>query len=349
VCSFSNTRFARKPFQTGRWHRRWQTPRRAGDVSVRPRGHFAKDREEVGSARSQTVLVSDRVSLIRRASDNAGSLQASEAIGQDVGRDPLERPGELAVTDLPKQEQVPDDQERPAVADQVQSVGNRTDGPISEGQSVRSTGHRGQRTREPCSLQVTNDRFAAPCHFRFASVNPEQEDFMSQTAAALLAELEQEALATRRVLERIPEDKLDWRPHPKSKSLGELSDHVAGIPGFVSQMATRDQHDPSKSAAPPARSSSRAEILSRLDASLEQARSVMSGFPEDELGLPFTLRFEGREVFTIPRIGVLRTMLLNHWYHHRGQLTVYLRLLGVPVPAVYGRSADEMFAQAPAA
>lgn len=171
---------------------------------------------------------------------------------------------------------------------------------------------------------------------------------MSNATAALLAELEQEARSTRRVLERVPEDRLDWRPHVKSKSLGELADHVASIPGFVSQMATREGHDPSKPSAPAAKSASRAEILSRLDASLERARSVISSLPDDQVMAPFTLRFEGRELFTIPKIGVLRTLLLNHWYHHRGQLTVYLRLLDIPVPAVYGRSADEMFAAAPA-
>lgn len=172
---------------------------------------------------------------------------------------------------------------------------------------------------------------------------------MSNATAALLAELEQEANATRRVLERVPADKLDWRPHPKSKSLGQLADHVAAIPGFVAQLATRESHDPSTSGAAPAASATPAEILSRLDASLDQARALLSHFPDDQISAPFTLRFEGREIFTIPRIGVLRTMLLNHWYHHRGQLTVYLRLLDVPVPAVYGRSADEAFAEAPAA
>jgi uncharacterized damage-inducible protein DinB len=167
--------------------------------------------------------------------------------------------------------------------------------------------------------------------------------------SALLAELDQEAIATRRVLERVPPDRLDWRPHPKSRSLGELADHVAGIPGFVSQMATKEGHDPSQSTAPPARSASTGEILARLDASLEQARSVMSSLREDQATAPFTLRFQGREIFTIPKLGVLRTMLLNHWYHHRGQLTVYLRLLEVPVPTVYGRSADEMFGEPVAA
>jgi len=164
---------------------------------------------------------------------------------------------------------------------------------------------------------------------------------------ALLAELEQEAKSTRRVLERVPEGRLDWRPHPKSKSLGELADHVAGIPGFVSQMATKDSHDPSQSTAPPVHSSSRAEILARLDASLDQARTIMKSFREDQnkAAAPFTMRFGGREIFTVPKLGVLRTILLNHWYHHRGQLTVYLRLLEVPVPAVYGRSADEIFGQ----
>lgn len=168
----------------------------------------------------------------------------------------------------------------------------------------------------------------------------------SAALAALLAELEQEARSTRRVLERVPADKLDWTPHPKSRSLGQLADHVAGIPGFVSLMATRDGHDPSKPNPQPPASTTPAEILARLDSSLEQARSVISGLREEQLMNPFTLRFEGREIFTIPKIGVLRTMLLNHWYHHRGQLTVYLRLLEIPVPAVYGRSADEMFGQA---
>jgi uncharacterized damage-inducible protein DinB len=163
--------------------------------------------------------------------------------------------------------------------------------------------------------------------------------------AALLAELEQEARSTRRVLERVPEDKLEWRPHAKSRTLGELADHVAGIPGFISQMAMKETHDPSQSTAPPSRSSSTEQVLARLDSGLEQARSVMSGLREDQLSQPFTLRFQGREVFTIPRLAVLRTMLLNHWYHHRGQLTVYLRLLEVPVPAVYGRSADEIFGE----
>lgn len=162
---------------------------------------------------------------------------------------------------------------------------------------------------------------------------------------ALLAELEQEAKATRRVLERVPQDRLDWRPHPKSRSLGELADHVAGIPGFVSQMATKDGHDPSQSTAPPARSVSTAEILARHDSSLEQARSVMKGFREDQANAPFTLRFQEREIFTIPKTGVLRTMLLNHWFHHRGQLTVYLRLLEVPLPTVYSRTADEVFGE----
>ncbi|HEY6222120.1 MAG TPA: DinB family protein [Candidatus Eisenbacteria bacterium] len=164
---------------------------------------------------------------------------------------------------------------------------------------------------------------------------------MSTAAAALLAELEQEALATRRVLERVPPDKLAWKPHPKSMSLGQLAGHVAGIPGFISRMAAQDGHDAATSHQQPGQPRSTAEILDRLSASLAEARSVFGALREDQLSTPWRLSFGDREVFTIPRIGVLRTMLLNHWYHHRGQLTVYLRLLDVPVPAVYGRSADE--------
>ena len=164
---------------------------------------------------------------------------------------------------------------------------------------------------------------------------------MSNTAA-LLAELEREARATRKVLERVPTDKLDWRPHPKSMTLGQLAVHVAGIPGGISRRVGEAGMDASKATAPK-QPEPGVDLVGSLDAGLDEARRVLGSMTEEEAATPWRLHFENREVFSVPRAEVVRTMLLNHWYHHRGQLLVYLRLLDVPVPAVYGRSADEWF------
>jgi len=161
-------------------------------------------------------------------------------------------------------------------------------------------------------------------------------------AKALIAELEQESAATRRVLERVPADKLAWRPHAKSMTLGQLAQHVAGIPGYVSKMAESDGFDAATRAGKePAKAERATGRLTQLDESLAGARAFLSGLDEEKALAPWRLSYGEREVFTVPRLGMVRSMLLNHWYHHRGQLTVYLRLLDVPVPAVYGRSADE--------
>lgn len=161
-------------------------------------------------------------------------------------------------------------------------------------------------------------------------------------ARALIAELEQEAAATRRVLERVPADRLAWKPHAKSMTIGQLAHHVAGIPGYVSKMAQSEGFDvATRAGKEPAHPESAAGLLAQLDESLAGARAFLSGLDEESAMAPWRLSHGEREVFTVPRLGMVRTMLLNHWYHHRGQLTVYLRLLDVPVPAVYGRSADE--------
>jgi len=164
---------------------------------------------------------------------------------------------------------------------------------------------------------------------------------MPNPAAALLAELDREAPATRKVLERVPREKLEWRPHSKSMSLGQLANHVARIPGHISRLAQGDGVDASKSSGQPPQPDEATDFAATLDASLAESREILSRFDDDSAKQPWRMTFGEREVFAIPRLQVLRTMLLNHWYHHRGQLTVYLRLLDVPVPAVYGRSADE--------
>lgn len=159
-------------------------------------------------------------------------------------------------------------------------------------------------------------------------------------ADSLLMELEQEAKTTRRVLERVPDDKLSWKPHAKSMSLGQLALHIATVPGFVAQMATQDVFEaPSSFEQRPAASA--AELLPALEKSLADAKAVLNGLDDARLMQTWRLTKNGKELMAVPRIGVLRTIMLNHWYHHRGQLSVYLRLLNVPVPSIYGPSADE--------
>ena len=154
-----------------------------------------------------------------------------------------------------------------------------------------------------------------------------------------IAELEQEAGATRRVLERIPEDKLQWRPHPKSFSLGQLSLHVATIPGNVSQLAMQ-----SVTTLPPfvqPEPKTKAEILDAQEASVAAGKAALAAWTDADLMEEWSLSANGDIKMAMPRIGLLRAIMFNHLYHHRGQLLVYLRLLDVPVPAVYGVSADE--------
>jgi uncharacterized damage-inducible protein DinB len=158
---------------------------------------------------------------------------------------------------------------------------------------------------------------------------------------SLLNELYQEAAVTRRVLERVPGDKLEWRPHPKSMSLGQLAMHVASIPGNLSRLVQADEFDASQANFTPPSPSSVEEILTAHDESLRAAQDYLDGVDEQTARESWRLTFKGKEVFTAPRGGVIRSLMLNHWYHHRGQLSVYLRLLDVPVPVIYGRSADE--------
>ncbi|MEW5983168.1 MAG: DinB family protein [Acidobacteriota bacterium] len=158
---------------------------------------------------------------------------------------------------------------------------------------------------------------------------------------ALIAELEQEASATRRLLERVPEAHLGWRPHARSMSLGQLALHVAMIPGDLSQLAGLDGLDAAAVSFEPPVPRNADELLSSLDRSIASATEFLGKLTQSQAEAPWRLTLRGQEVFTVPRLGLVRTLMLNHWYHHRGQLAVYLRLLDIPVPAVYGRSADE--------
>ena len=162
-----------------------------------------------------------------------------------------------------------------------------------------------------------------------------------QSPAYHLSEIQQEAVITQRVLERYPADKLSWKPHRKSMSLGQLALHVATIPGNLSKLAQLEEFDASQASFDPPAPNDAKEILTALDASVKAAEEYLGGVSESAVMGNWRLTSKGKEVFTIPRVGLLRTIMLNHWYHHRGQLSVYLRLLEVPVPVIYGRSADE--------
>lgn len=163
---------------------------------------------------------------------------------------------------------------------------------------------------------------------------------IQETIELMLNEFKEETATTRRMLQRVPADKLAWRPHPKSMSLGELALHLARIPGGISKAVQQDgmEVNPVPKAVVPA---SVEEIHAAFEESISAAQSTLAGLTDDAAKASWRLSAAGREIFSKPRLGVLRTMLLNHWYHHRGQLSVYLRLLEVPVPVIYGRSADE--------
>jgi uncharacterized damage-inducible protein DinB len=159
-------------------------------------------------------------------------------------------------------------------------------------------------------------------------------------ADTLIMELEREAQTTRKLLERVPDDKLAWKPHAKSMSLGRLAQHVATTPGFISGMARLDGYDVEKFAEPPALESA-AALVAAMEESVAQAKANLAATDDAAMMADWSFRRGGHAIMTIPRIGVYRSILFNHLYHHRGQLSVYLRLLDVPVPSIYGPSADE--------
>jgi uncharacterized damage-inducible protein DinB len=159
-------------------------------------------------------------------------------------------------------------------------------------------------------------------------------------ADALIGELEQEAATTRRVLERVPADKLSWKPHDKSMSLGQLALHIATTPGNIASMAVPNPASPPESFEQ-AVAQSVDELLPTLEDSVAKAKEILGGFDDAAMMETWSIGAGGKTLMSMPRIGWLRAIMLNHWYHHRGQLSVYLRLLDVPVPSIYGPSADE--------
>lgn len=161
-----------------------------------------------------------------------------------------------------------------------------------------------------------------------------------------VAELKREAAGTRKALERVPEGQNDWRPHPKSMPLGYLASLVATMPEWIDYMINRDELDFAPVGENPARPKdwkSRAELLTKLDEAVAKATSALTSTTDEHLLTPWKLKAGGHVISADPRYINIRHGVLNHWAHHRGQLTVYLRLNEAAVPALYGPSADERF------
>lgn len=161
---------------------------------------------------------------------------------------------------------------------------------------------------------------------------------------AFLAELDHEAATTRRVLERMPEGRGDWKPHERSMTLGRLCGHIAELPSWGRVVLSENAFDVAGAQARGFEAfvaEDRAGLLERFDAGVASLREAAQGYPDERMRDPWTLSQGDQVIFSSPRVAALRGFVFSHGIHHRGQLSVYLRLLGVPVPSIYGPSADE--------
>ena len=161
---------------------------------------------------------------------------------------------------------------------------------------------------------------------------------------ALLPEFDNEMANTRKTLERVPDGKSDWKPHEKSTAMGGLATHLSNLPTWAVYTIDQDSLDLApggKPLAPPELAKSQAELLATFDTNVEKARAAIAGASDAELFKPWALMSNGNTLLTLPKIAVLRSFVMNHLIHHRAQLGVYLRLNDIPVPSIYGPSADE--------
>jgi uncharacterized damage-inducible protein DinB len=160
-------------------------------------------------------------------------------------------------------------------------------------------------------------------------------------AQQMHAELQQEGIATRKILAQVPIDKKDWKPHEKSMALGSLARHIAEIYGWPKETILMDELDFSKMDFTPKVLNSNEELLALFDKCMATASEILETATDEDLAKPWTMRNGDIIYFTIPKAEVMRTWVLNHSVHHRAQLGVYLRLLGIALPGTYGPSADE--------
>ena len=169
---------------------------------------------------------------------------------------------------------------------------------------------------------------------------------------SMLPEFDQEMQNTRKTLERISDDKWGWKPHEKSGTLGWLAGHIATMPGWISMTMHTEELDYAPVNGPayqPPKLENRQQLLAEFDRNVAGARVALAGVSDAEIAKGWTLLAGGKTILTMPRSACVRSMVLNHIIHHRAQLTVYYRLLGIPVPGLYGPSADEVEPTAAAA
>jgi len=161
---------------------------------------------------------------------------------------------------------------------------------------------------------------------------------------ALLPEFDHEMANTRKSLERVPDDKFGWKPHEKSMPMGNLAVHLATLPGWTVQTLQQESLDLAPPGGEPFKlpeAKNTKEVVAMFDKHVAEARSVLAEATDEQLMKPWSLLMTGKTIFTLPRVAVLRGFVMNHSIHHRAQLGVYLRLNDVPVPSIYGPSADE--------
>jgi len=156
-----------------------------------------------------------------------------------------------------------------------------------------------------------------------------------------LAELEQESAATRRLLEHVPEEQFGFKPHEKAMSLGELAGHVAQVPLTIADILSRDSFDVTEITGPPPAPESKAQLLELYEQGLAAAQGFLRDLDDERAMASWSLKKGDAELMTIPRLLAIRSFLFNHLYHHRGQISTYLRIVGAKVPSVYGPTADE--------
>jgi uncharacterized damage-inducible protein DinB len=165
-------------------------------------------------------------------------------------------------------------------------------------------------------------------------------------AQSLIPEFDYEMANTRRTLERMPEDKLDFKPDPKSMPLGRLAGHVAEMVNWGAVTLQTDSLNLDGGDFQPFSPTTRQQLLAEFDKNVAAARAELAKATDQQMMQTWSLIFQGKPMLTMPKVGVIRSMVLNHIIHHRAQLTVYYRMNGVPVPALYGPSADETMAAA---
>ena len=199
--------------------------------------------------------------------------------------------------------------------------------------SARSKSSR--KSRKPAKKSV---RRASKSSKASKSTKPSKQE---SPLALLFPDLDAEIATTRRMLERVPNGNEDWRPHPRSRTLGDLSTHVAQLPGFGIMMLTTDEYDGLAGSRPEPKLSSSAERVKLFDQLSAQMKGILQQLTWDRARSTWTLRLGDKIVFQAPRTNILRTVFVTHSAHHRAQLGVYLRMLETPVPWSYGRSADE--------